>query len=229
MKRLVCLIALVFVVQSPCFASIVLDFGSVEGGTHGSVTGTAGSMVIDTGDLELVNVSGFSMLSGSTMVLVPFDIGLKETVFPASYSVAPQSPVSGFQLEIYNNIDGNGAPELILSGDVHIDTLLTMVSSGTLGPLEAVDVTNIALHNTGMMISEWGSVPTILAAFASFGVADMLINLSASGADLTQAIDLGNDVANISVTGSLSAVPEPSMMMLFAAGLFYCAQRIKRR
>ncbi|MDV7397620.1 PEP-CTERM sorting domain-containing protein, partial [Arthrospira platensis SPKY1] len=81
----------------------------------------------------------------------------------------------------------------------------------------------------GMMISEWGSVPTILAAFASFGVADMLINLSASGADLTQAIDLGNDVANISVTGSLSAVPEPSMMMLFAAGLFYCAQRIKRR
>ena len=228
MKRLIYMIAVLVLMTVPGYANTTLDFGSAAGGTDGSLTGSAGSMVIDSGDLELVNLPSGDILIGSTVIITPFDVGSKLSSAPATYEVTPQTPASGFQLEIYNNIDGLGGDELILSGDLVVDDLLTVFSTGSIGPTEEVDVINITLHNTGLMTSDWGFVPTVLSNMALYGIGDLVINLSASGSDLTHSIDFGMDVANINVTGSLTAVPEPCAILLFGCGLVILRRKVKQ-
>ena len=227
MKQLAYSIMLVVLMSMPGYANTTLDFGSTAGGSDGALTGSIANMTIDTGDMELVNLAPGDVLIGSRMVITPFDIGSKLSSSPATYDVTPQIPASGFQLELYNNIDGVGGDELILSADVIVDDLLTVFSTGTIGPTQQVDVVNLTLHNAGLMTSNWGFIPTVLSNMDLFGVGDLVINLSASGTDLTQAIDFGTQVQNINVTGSLTAVPEPGAVLLFASGILFMRRKLK--
>ena len=231
MKKIKILIiaALVTCFAQSGYSNVTLEFGTMSGGNQGTIYGSAGSMNLDLGDLALTNPLD-TELNGSVVMISIMGIGNKTASLPSSaqYDLTVTHPVMGIQL--MNDVDGDGNMELILSGDLQLDDLLTIVSSGHVDPTQSVNVTNISLHNSSMMMSQWGFIPSQLTDLVNASTADFLVNLSASGYDLTQSIDSGSDIVNIEVTGSLTApVPEPISMLLFGFGALFMGKKIRYR
>lgn len=205
-------------------AAVVLQFGSAEGQTHGRFT-TVGGETLELGDLELKN---FAMGDPLYKAAVDFsDIGIDPT--PTSsfmgftmFDAWEKSTIGGFSL--YANIDADPALEQVLSADVHINYLLVNNASGFLDTLEVdVDIDNFQLVNENL----W-TVPDLLNDLVAAGMADLALNIVSLGnANLSDAIQNGDMVRDIVVSGTISAVPEPSVVALFVFGIAIFARKKK--
>ena len=128
----------------------------------------------------------------------------------ALYDVEPIVTVMG--IEFYTVFLGDAAPSLVLSADLNCDTMFTLGASATVNG----SIDNIQLHNT----QKWGPVvPQELVSLQTEGIADLVVNLSASGYDITQLID------------SLSPIPTMTVHaqylypILFLNHLLFCSFR----
>ncbi len=208
-------------------ASITLEFGSGVGLTHGRLT-PVGGITLELGDLELKNFSSMDPLYKAAVDMsdIAIDPNPISTVAGfVMYDAWEKTTISGFAL--YADIAGDAALETILTGDLHIDYLIVNQSVGAIDTLEiAVDIDNIQLVNSSL----WTTVPSILTDLVNIGEADLALNIVASGQiDLNAAIQGSNLVRDIVVSGTVSAVPEPGVLALFAYGLVVAVRFRKQK
>ncbi|MDX9702825.1 MAG: hypothetical protein RBU23_07260 [Candidatus Auribacterota bacterium] len=207
-------------------ASVYLEFGSGEGLTHGKITSVGGT-ILDLGNLELKNLPFGDFLLGVAVEFSPIVIDPNPVSSVGGivlFDAWAQSIVSGFAL--YADVVGDSALELIMTADLYINNLLVIPpSTGFINTLEiAVDLNNFQLYNTDKF-----TVPSVLNNLVTLGIADLTIGILApSNNDLSNAIQNGNLVRDIVVSGTIAAVPEPAVMALFAYGLVLAVRYRKK-
>lgn len=223
--------ALLTISSTTAFSAVSLEFGSTPNQNGGTITGQVGNMTLDFGDLTVTNSASIE-LQNSTIVIEPATIDSKTGTLPGAsmYAISPVTSTAG--LKLYADIDSNGSEELIMSGDLNIADMITLGSGAHVSPSEALDVTNIALHNTQLMLTYWYTIPAELVTFEYVGYADLTINLSAIPHIFSNHIDTGEDLENIEIVGSLSttptSVPEPTAVALFCFGFLVIRRKIRR-
>ncbi|MCB1196229.1 hypothetical protein KDK77_08590 [bacterium] len=213
-------------------ASTVLEFGSVAGESLGRITNLGGDITLKLGQLELKNLDSGDDLYRATVDFsdIIIDPLSKQTIIgnTVTYDVYEDITVSGFAL--FAQVDNIGGLERIMYGDLEVDILLTTDAAGAIDADISVDVTNFTLDNVAKMNLHWGSVPSILNDFVAIGLADLIISITADGGlSIADAIDNGDFLPNLTVTGTLQVVPEPGVMGLSLLGFIYLAKRIKRK
>ena len=214
-------------------ASTTMEFGSVEGESLGRITNLGSIITLELGQLELKNIDSSADLFRATLDMsdIIIDASSKQTIIgnTVTYSVDEETNVGGFAL--FAQVDGVGGFERILFADIDVELLLTTDAVGSIDADISVDLSNFTLDNVAAMNANWvGGVPSLLTDFVSAGLADMVINITAEGGlSIADAIDNGNFLPNIIVTGTVQAVPEPGAMALSFLGIAYLARRIKRK
>lgn len=216
-----CLVALLCM-ASLAGASVQLEFTPTVGGDPGSMAIDQGSMRLSFGDMTLLGMPSGSPLENAYMELSDITIGAKLEDYSAPfmnsalYAISWLSPSP--EMRVYSAGD-----QLIMSGYISVDTLLTVGSSVFISPETGFEVTGVQVFLQ--------SIPAELMEFAQTGTADIKIEMSSAGSDFTDNIDAGQPMENIQSTTTLTStpVPEPGVAMLFGAGLVWLRSRIKKR
>jgi len=228
MKKMSMAVVATFILVGSVSASVTLEFVSTVGGTPASTYNGATNMHLAFGDMNLINTPG-GLLDG--VVVEMSDISVESKIqdysspfmSSALYDVEPIVALMG--IEFYAVFVGDLTPTLIFSGDLAFDTMFTLGASATVNG----SIDNIQLHNT----QKWGPVvPQELVSLQTEGIADLVINLSASGYDITQYIDSLTPIPTMTVHGSIPVsdpVPEPSIVLLFSAGMLWLPFRKKNK
>ncbi|MEW6536164.1 MAG: PEP-CTERM sorting domain-containing protein [Candidatus Auribacterota bacterium] len=223
--------ALLTIASTTAFSAVTVEFGSTPNENGGSITGSVNNMTLDFGELTVTN-SPSSELQNARIVVEPAAIVSKTGTLPGAsmYAISPVTSTAG--LKLYADVDSNGTEDLIMSGDLHIVDMITLGSGAHVSPSDSLDVTNIALHNTQLMLVHWFSIPYELITFEYVGFADLTIDLSAIPHIFSTYIDNGTDLNNIEIVGTMttepSSVPEPAAIALFGLGFFVIRRKIRR-
>ncbi len=194
-------------------ASVELEFATEVGGDTGALyLGAGNNMYFSFGTMSLLNMPTGSILDGAYLILS--DVRIDSKV--ADYSTS-QLNSAFYDTTIMNSSPGlslyTASGDLIMTGDVYIDTLLTVGASGYLALELDYEISNIQVYGFGQSL-----IPSELQPFFEAGIADIKIELSKAGTDFTSSIDSKNNIDNIQVTTTITAVPEPGVMALFILG-----------
>ena len=227
-KKVLPAIFVFFMLVNSASASVTLEFVSTVGGTPASLYDGVTNMNIGFGDMSLINTPG-GLLDGVVVEISDVSIGSKiqdySTAFlsSASYQIDPVVDVMG--VNFYKVFLGDSTPTLIFSADLNCDTLFTIGASGTVN----ASIENMQLHNTG----KWaGFIPQELVSLEMENIVNLVINLSASGFDITDYIDNSDPIATMTVHGTLpvaDSVPEPSIVLMFSLGVLWLPLRKRKK
>lgn len=220
----------IVIMCSISYASVTIEFGSAPSGDGAALSGTTGNMSIDLRELQVTDTQS-NLLLGASLTISPISIDSKNAAFAgmAEYSISAMQPTAGFQM--FADIDGNGSDELIMSGDLFVDSLITIGSGAHISPVPEMDITNITLHNTNMMLMYWLTIPSELISFEYVGFGELTVDLSASPHIFGSLIDSGTNMEFIEVVGTLTtnptSVPEPMAFALFGVGAWFLRRKVR--
>ena len=222
LKKMALAVLFVLILGSSVSASVILEFASTIGGTPASTYNASTNMNIALGDMDVINTSG-GLLDG--VIVEISDISIESKLIGGAVSIYDVEPVVDVMgVNFYTVFLGDTDPTLILSADLSLDTMLVVGASATIDG----SVSNITLHNA----QEWGQlVPEELVTLQTANIADLVINLSASGYNIAQYIDTMTPIPTMTVHGTMSpeVVPEPSVVFLFLLGCLWAPFRKKTK
>ncbi|MDX9703741.1 MAG: PEP-CTERM sorting domain-containing protein [Candidatus Auribacterota bacterium] len=216
------IIALITICPALATASVQLDFASSVGGSTGSLyLGADNHMYFSFGSMVLLGASG-TALEGAYMELSDLRIDSKAEDYSnpflnsALYNTTMAGPSPEMRLYTADN-------QLIMTAFLEMNSLLTLGTSVFIGLGMDYEVSGIQLFGFDNNL-----VPSALQPFIDAGIADIKIELSKAGTDFTSFIDSKNGIGNIQVTTTLTAVPEPGAVALFAFGAVWFVKRFRK-